>query len=601
MPLYETKILRPPTPSSKIASINLLGGKKYKKTEYMDQIFQLSWDKDMSSPTGTGTTSFPFSNNDKELLIEGNGILLKVGWVHPDGTHDYKEILSGFMANIDISDYITNLSLDDQGKLLEKEAEVSYTQMKRSAIITDIIKLAGLKPAVDFTGLKDDVIDYVAEDTSDSDSSGGDVTTSETISITDPKGLCGLCGYNHPGTSKTWKNYCPGCGKSGLLIQHPSGGTSDMEISCRASGGCTADYCPYCGRDLKPRAVYLKSANSSSSSTSSSGTDSTSSDEKVNGTDDSIDDSTESKKSYWDMLLDLIEPIEADAQIFNWLDTVYVHKVPDKKLAKLWVKEGINIVHGGLTINEANPETINTIVVKYGDKESKLEVIVKDDDLVKKYGEKKEEIDKPKMNRQQAEAYGYSQLEKKQRDSGFSIDVKVIGNSEWFIARWTKVKIPTYGINRTMYIDKISQSLSPDEEWLCDLHLVDYKPSQISKKTSDTSSINNSSIEKGLAKLRTKVHCYKCNGSCCSVPGCEDTTKCLDCFGMSEALYSLYNNNGQKCRIIQYPSSAARSGKHRIVQLYKDGKWVDHNYSGFNSGFSGNSSKNNYIIYKKAP
>lgn len=404
---------------------------------------------------------------------------------------------------------------------------------------------------------------------------------------------------------KTWKNYCPGCKKEGLLIQHPSSGGPDMEISCRASGGCTADYCPYCGRDLKPRAVYLTSASSDSSSTTSSSTsnstDSTSAKENTNGTEDSTDNSGESKKSYWDMLLDLIEPIEADAQVFNWLDTVYVHKVPDKSSAKLWVKEGINIVDGSVTVNETNPETINTIVVKYGDSESKQEVVVKDEELVKKFGEKKEEIEKTKFNRQQAEAYAYSQLEKKQRESGFSIEVQVIGNPEWFIGRWCKVYIYSYGIDRTMYIEKISQTMAPDTEWLCTLTLVDYKPSQLSKKTSDTSSINNSSIEKGLAKLRKKTHCYFCKGSCCYYAGCEDSTPCLDCFGMSEALYSLFNNNGQKCRIVQYASSNAKSGKHRIVQIYKDGKWTDFDYSGFKDGFSGSTSGKKFIKYKNAP
>lgn len=608
MSLYETKVLRPSTPSTKVVAIKFIEldkkNKKKYKSEFLDQILGISWDKDMSSPTGTGSVSFPFSNTDNELIKEGGRILAKVGWVYPDGTNDFKEVFSGFMGNISTKDYKTDLSLDDEGKLLEKEAEVSYSQMKRSAIIIDIIKKAGLKPSVDFTGLKDDVIDYVAMDESDSSGGSGDI-----ITLTG-KPSCQWC-YNKNGYkvgetyTRSYINKCPSStcnGREGVLEISTKKDAPEGQFTCSA---CDSDFC-VCGHDKaggsRTTSTYLTPANSTNSNDSSNTTDSAAADENVNGTEDSTDNSNESKKSYWDMLLDLIEPIEADTQVFNWLDTVYVHKVPDKSTAKLWIKEGINIVDGSVKINDGSPEAINTIVVKYGEDESKLEVVAKDDELVKKYGEKKEEIDKPKFNQQQAEAYAYSQLEKKQRESGFSIDVQVIGNSEWFIGRWSVVEIKSYGIDRTMYIDKISQNSAPDEEWLADIRLVDYKPSQLAKKTSDTSSVNNSSIEKGLAKLKKKTHCYVCRGSCCSAPGCADTMPCIDCFGMSEALYSLYNNNGQKCRIIQYNSAAANSGHHRIVQLYKNGKWVDHDYSGFKSGFGGGSKgKSGLFVYKPAP
>lgn len=63
---------------------------------------------------------------------------------------------------------------------------------------------------------------------------------------------CSCCGY--PKTpykryTKTWKNYCPACGKSGTLTDNPKG-VYEGEITCSMKlGGCDADYCGYCGGD----------------------------------------------------------------------------------------------------------------------------------------------------------------------------------------------------------------------------------------------------------------------------------------------------------------------------------------------------------------
>lgn len=60
---------------------------------------------------------------------------------------------------------------------------------------------------------------------------------------------CSCCGY--PKTpykryTKTWKNYCPACGKSGTLTDNPKG-VYEGEITCSMRlGGCDADYCGYC-------------------------------------------------------------------------------------------------------------------------------------------------------------------------------------------------------------------------------------------------------------------------------------------------------------------------------------------------------------------
>ena len=49
-----------------------------------------------------------------------------------------------------------------------------------------------------------------------------------------------------------------------------------------------------------------------------------------------------------------------------------------------------------------------------------------------------------------------------------------------------------------------------------------------------------------------------------------------DCWTNSAALYSQLTGSGQKARIIQYATS--QSARHRSVQVYSNGAWVNYNY-----------------------
>ncbi len=64
-----------------------------------------------------------------------------------------------------------------------------------------------------------------------------------------------------------------------------------------------------------------------------------------------------------------------------------------------------------------------------------------------------------------------------------------------------------------------------------------------------------------------------------------------DCWAMSDYLYSKLSAAGIKSRIVQY--STAYSSRHRSVQLYQNGAWVDVPYSsyGYNTMFKATSSK----------
>ena len=79
-----------------------------------------------------------------------------------------------FIDDITFSEDGSQLSCKGADVLLEEEYQFDFHQMKRSKILEEMIKTAGLEPEVDPTGLIDDVIDYTNVTKSDSGGSGAD-------------------------------------------------------------------------------------------------------------------------------------------------------------------------------------------------------------------------------------------------------------------------------------------------------------------------------------------------------------------------------------------------------------------------------------------
>lgn len=78
-----------------------------------------------------------------------------------------------FIEDLTFDEDGTQLSCKGADVLLDEKYEFDFHQMKRSKILEEMIKTAGLEPEVDPTGLIDDVIDYTNVKKSDS-SSGAD-------------------------------------------------------------------------------------------------------------------------------------------------------------------------------------------------------------------------------------------------------------------------------------------------------------------------------------------------------------------------------------------------------------------------------------------
>ncbi|MBP5422959.1 MAG: hypothetical protein J6Y78_11015 [Paludibacteraceae bacterium] len=79
----------------------------------------------------------------------------------------------------------------------------------------------------------------------------------------------------------------------------------------------------------------------------------------------------------------------------------------------------------------------------------------------------------------EADAYlfGLKQLGIACRDSGHSVECKVIGNRLFEVGEWCKVYLPSFNEESIMFISKVNHESSSDSEWITSLTLVDYPPS----------------------------------------------------------------------------------------------------------------------------
>ena len=116
------------------------------------------------------------------------------------------------------------------------------------------------------------------ETTTTVESSGGS-TGGDTITVRAKPSCSCSCG-SYQWYTRTWKNYCPHCGRSGSLHINPKG-VPEVEITCGDgrspySDGCDADYCGVCGADKASasscRSVKLTPASGSATNTSTTET-----------------------------------------------------------------------------------------------------------------------------------------------------------------------------------------------------------------------------------------------------------------------------------------------------------------------------------------
>lgn len=148
------------------------------ETYYYPYLFSTENEYDYEEIDFNGSIDLP-SVNDNECY-KGVRLLMRKG-MEKEGEHlDLKnlpETCLGFITEQTYSQDNVALKVSGMTKLLEKEYEFDFTQMKMSDILCEMIKTAGLIPAVNPTGLDDRIIDYsnVSKDEEDDGAYSGDL------------------------------------------------------------------------------------------------------------------------------------------------------------------------------------------------------------------------------------------------------------------------------------------------------------------------------------------------------------------------------------------------------------------------------------------
>ena len=188
-------------------------------------------------------------------------------------------------------------------------------------------------------------------------------------------------------------------------------------------------------------------------------------DKKESSTGSSIKEALKKAVSKWD----------GDIEVRLVDDTVYVNKIPNPSTAKITIDEFNNAFYDSITVTDINSETTNKLVMKF----KNYELTIKDDTLIKRFGEKKDtcKADKEVKTLEDAKAFLNREWNKIRRDDGRQVELKVNGDPKWKTGIWVRVYLPSFFIDDYMYISKCSSDEDGGNNWNTSITLVDYPPS----------------------------------------------------------------------------------------------------------------------------
>lgn len=571
----------------------------YKKQQPKFDVVDFQYGKDYDEPTGEGTLNLVYSKEVFNALMKYSEIMVTVGWHNQTYTID-SEIFKGYIKDVTYDKDTIKVEIADKGILLEQTGDVQFTKTKRSKIMKEIIKKAGLIPYVDFQGVEDKEIDYTASSSSSAGSEEGSAasSTAGTISGTG-KTSCGNCSKSHPYSNwyaTTVQNYCPACGKSGVLVYARSTGGKNPCPNSKygaddnpiAEGhyfccNCDADFCVVCGTD---HGRYSRRLTVVAGPTQVQGpTDSASG--------DSADSQTQ-QRTYWEMLIELADPANLDLQMYVWSDWCIVIPVGDPQETELFLDSKRNVYEDSIKLKEGNAMLTNNIIVNYGQGNKTNSIYIQEDRLVEKYGKSEpKKYNKPKMNAAEAHVFARKELNRLLRDSGFELELETFGHPSFYIGKWVKTDLHRYDVHDIYYIGSFSIEVSVDVPLKSGLTLLEYRPT-LKVDKNETSGTNNLGSLEGIMKESAKFrYSHACHDAQCMQSGGHG-----DCWAHADWLYSRLTQAGIKARILQYATSA--SPRHRSVQILQNGAWVDVPYKQYNvsSLFRATTNKPGAFVYK---
>lgn len=183
---------------------------KVLETYTYNNLFSIEWSKDYDGVSGEARVTIPFHKQDLNYIYKGVRCLIRCD------RYNYNEILTApvsetfecFVTDVKISQNSLEISLSSFDKLLEQQVQVSFSQMLRSQIIKEVIKMSGFKPIINIKGLKDEVMDYTNV-SSNKNNSNSDNSTGEPLFGNDctPTNSMACMSGGHQGNAGTGKNF----------------------------------------------------------------------------------------------------------------------------------------------------------------------------------------------------------------------------------------------------------------------------------------------------------------------------------------------------------------------------------------------------------
>lgn len=232
--------------------------------------------------------------------------------------------------------------------------------------------------------------------------------------------------------------------------------------------------------------------------------------------------------------------------------------------------------------------------------------VLKNDFLIQRFGK----IEPEEAPKNKGKVWLQDMYQVAQRDSGHTIDMKVLFDPKLKEGMYVHLKMPTFDLDGYYYISKTSV----EEEQAMSITLDPAPPSryqEVTETTVDTgtgtSTTNKDPVAIGNQLAAKYGFCSRvardsgARGSITSTYSEMKNSGCGDCHAWSDALYTELNAAGIKTRIIQYSTSMASN--HRSVQINTNGSWEDYPYRSTNISKYARSTttKGGMYVWKKEP
>ncbi len=579
----------------------------------LKDIISISFDKKINEPTGTGSLTLVYSKERFDRIGQGDELIFKFGYKYPNEVLDPKtgektreivrEAFKALVAEVKKTKREIEVSFADTGVLLEQKKSFSYVDKTVEEILVDIIKNSGLKGDI---RLSRKILETKVTLQAEKNKGGGGGSASGQFQKSCGRSDCPL----PPSRSGRWAT-CTAvgpcvCGSNRIVYNRcpPDCNVNkcpgDTDASTAQGGAnifpeghffccdCDRDYCG-CGAVHKaPWPRYLKTSCSGTSSESASG--------------EGGESTTVQEMTIWDAIYKVLEKWEKDVHVYVRGDTVYIEEIPMPEEAKevfvAWSDH--NMIHETFNMTEGKAPIVSGIRIKFADGGSKNKGNVIYDKDITKYPETRYpgivDVTWPELDGKDAALIGKKALREVQRvESAETVTCEVLADPGFFPGSWVHVKNQPEDYTDFLYLKGISHKIQADD-YTTSLEMSLWKPPA---QTSGTEKGGGGGDKTKLDQiLRDAAKFGYCSG--CSDANCLVKRGCGDCWAMSDYLFNRLTEAGFQARVIQY--ATGQSPRHRTVQIYLDGQWVDIPYReyGFNQLFRTTSQRPNLTVIKQS-